>query len=45
MATVFSTLGARVAIAARRLDVLTATANEIQSKTGNQVSHFLNLNF
>jgi len=37
MATAFSSLGARVAIAARRLDVLTATANEIQSKTGKEV--------
>jgi hypothetical protein len=38
MATVFSTLGARVAIAARRLDVLTTTANEIQTKTGKEVN-------
>ena len=37
MATKFSELGAKVAIAARRLPVLEATASEISSATGNQV--------
>ena len=37
MATKFSQLGAKVVIAARRLPVLEATANEISGETGNKV--------
>jgi len=37
MATMLSQLGARVAIVSRKLDVLQQTADEISSKTGNQV--------
>jgi NAD(P)-dependent dehydrogenase (short-subunit alcohol dehydrogenase family) len=37
MATYFSELGANVVICSRKLEVLTATANEITAKTGNKV--------
>ena len=37
MATMLSHLGATVAIASRRLDVLEATASEIEAETGNRV--------
>lgn len=37
MATYFSDLGAKVVITSRKLDVLSQTANEIESKTGNPV--------
>jgi NADP-dependent 3-hydroxy acid dehydrogenase YdfG len=37
MATTFAMLGAHVAIAARRFDVLTATADEITRLSGQKV--------
>ncbi len=37
MATYFSELGAKVAIASRKLDVLQETAKEIEAKSGNSV--------
>lgn len=37
MATYFSELGAKVVITSRKLDVLSQTANEIESKTNNSV--------
>ncbi len=37
MATYFSEIGAKVAIASRKLDVLEKTANEISSKSGGEV--------
>ncbi|TCV12887.1 NAD(P)-dependent dehydrogenase (short-subunit alcohol dehydrogenase family) [Sphingobacterium alimentarium] len=37
MATYFSELGANIVITSRKLDVLSVTANEIESKTNNRV--------